>query len=112
MKKVIINHFMFNTITGEATQLNKLLCIERKKTYKVIGVTKEIHIKTIHKTWIDELNGHSFIQTYSLGDINKFKRSVVYELKYQIDLCERQIKSNQSEIEKYKKYIEQIEREV
>ena len=111
MKKVIINHFMFNTLTGEATQLNKLLCIERNKTYKVIGAYKYGQ-KTIHKTAIDELNGRSFIQTYSLGDINQFKRSVVYELKYQIDLYERQIKSNQSEIEKYKQYIEQIEREV
>ena len=69
---------MFDTTTGEATQLNKLLCIERKTNYKIIGVTNEIHINTIHKTWIDKLNGHSFIQTYSLGDINQFKRSVVY----------------------------------
>lgn len=108
MKKVIINYYSFNSITSEISH-EQFLCQERDYSYKTIDNPNR---KVFWKKHLDKLVGNTFISTYSLGDVNQFKRSIAYELKYRIDLCERQIKSNQSEIEKYKQYIEQIEREV
>ena len=105
MKKVIINHFMYDATTGEATLVEQLLCQEREHSYKIIGGKGR---QVIWKRHLNELNGRTWIQTYSLGDIEQFKRSIIIELKLRIDLCERRITYEEHEIKKYKEHIERL----